>query len=151
MSIVVSNRSAASPSLVAHSLVGVAGDYFFPDFLMPCEPVLSGPLPFPTDFAKSSRCFFSVYCQHVCRGVSHSGRGVSRLLRYGLRVTRGRAVRTSSELGLVGEILLVEFDSLLLLLLVVDGIGTGCSILSALTPHQVAQNYGAYLLVLKAS
>ena len=33
--------------------------YFLPDFLMPCEPVFSGPLPLPTLPASSSRAFLS--------------------------------------------------------------------------------------------
>jgi len=53
-----------------------------------------------------------------------------------------RALRTSSELLLVGEVILVELDGLLLLLLVVDGVCTGCGILSALTPLQFAQKLG---------
>jgi len=58
---------------------------------------------------------------------------------YRRRRTRGRAVRTSSKLLLVGKVILVELDGLLLLLLVVDGVCTGYGILSALTPLQFAQ------------
>lgn len=50
-----------------------------------------------------------------------------------------RALRTGSELLLVGKVVLVELNGLLLLLLVVDGVCTGCGILSALTPLQFAQ------------
>jgi hypothetical protein len=49
-------------AVVRHpSLCG--GAYFLPDFLMPWEPVLSGPLPLPTVLARSSRAFLSVSCQ----------------------------------------------------------------------------------------
>lgn len=45
--------------------------YFLPDFLMPWEPVLSGPLPLPTLPASSSRAFLSggelaIVCVCVC-------------------------------------------------------------------------------------
>ena len=40
-------------------------------------------------------------------------------------------LRTSGELGLVGDIILIELVGLLLGLLVVNGVGTSCGILSA--------------------
>ena len=58
---------------------------------------------------------------------------------YRRRRVESRALRTGSELLLVGEVIVVELDGLLLLLLVVDGVCTGCGVLSALTPLQFAQ------------
>ena len=55
---------------------------------------------------------------------------------------RYRALRTGSKLLLVGHVILVELDGLLLLLLVVDGVCTGCGIVSALTPLQSARKLG---------
>jgi len=87
---------------------------------MPCEPVLRGPLPLPTLPASSSRAFLSGGCVSlfcvgslVCDNVAQGA--------------VDKVVRTSSKLGLVGEIVLVELLRLLLGLLVVDGVCTGCA------------------------
>lgn len=71
----------------------------------------------------------------------------------------GGSVRTGSELGFVGNVVLVEVLHLLLGLLVVDGVGSGCRRVSALillhdafTPPTVwlARSSKTYHLVLKA-
>jgi len=119
-----------------------SGAYFLPDFLMPWEPVLSGPLPLPTDLASSSRCFFSVYCQYVYPLGACVG-GASRAVRVemsgGDSENWGR-VRTSSELVLVGEIVLVQLGLDRLLLLVVNGVGTRCITLSALCLRDIVHD-----------
>jgi hypothetical protein len=71
-----------------------------------------------------------------------------------------KRVRTSSELVLVGDVVLVQLGRLLLGLLVVNRVGTRWIILSALVGCAIslrdpaslrAEVFGAYLLVLKAS
>jgi hypothetical protein len=93
--------------------------HFLPDFLMPWEPVLSGPLPPLTLPASSSRAFLSVCTLLVL--VSYRTIFVSRL---GVGVKEQR-LRTGSELRLVRDIILIEVLRLLLGLLVVNWVCTG--------------------------
>lgn len=130
--------------------------YFLPDFLMPCEPVLRGPLPLPTVLARSSRAFLSILRGQLgsllcCR----AKRGI-----VGYEVGIGRHKHTSCELGLVRDVILVEILSLLLGLLIVDRVCTSCDYRVSLIVRrclsydakEVENNQsGAYLLVLKAS
>jgi hypothetical protein len=104
------------------------GAYFLPDFLMPWEPVFSGPLPLPTLPASSSRAFLSVrnlsasvYCLSSSAAAWCVGSRKRNMSWWGRKW-----LRTGSELGLVCEVILVEFLRLLLGLLVVDRVGTGC-------------------------
>jgi len=62
ISVVKSSNFLLGPSRCAHRTSGGRGTYFLPDFLMPWEPVLRGPLPLPTLPASSSRAFLSGGC-----------------------------------------------------------------------------------------
>lgn len=115
--------------------------YFLPDFLMPWDPVFKGPLPLPTVLARSSRAFLSVPLSVCVSGAHLSIRLKMLRLQPDIRsasrhsgvVSTGKRKHTSSELGLVCEVVLIELLGLLLGLFVVNGIRPGCRISSAHT------------------
>lgn len=104
--------------------------HFFPDFLMPWDPVFKGPFLPAWDLAISSRAFLS--SRRLVCGIYY--------------ISKGK--RTCLLLELVGLVIfvLVVLD-LLLWLLVVDGVGTGWVGLASCRRYGLG---GSHLLVLKA-